>query len=155
MRRFLNDKSGNAVIGAAFMILIFCTIAFLIYSGISIYAKYQAAETELQRAITVTVDTCMVNTNVRDLELDIPAQTAETLLEDNLTQSGWTIGDNNWIKQNEDNIVYSLNDVKISIDGKTIQVTATFVMPVPWAMGNITHVSIPMQVRESVFYVEQ
>jgi hypothetical protein len=97
----------------------------------------------------------MVNTNVRDLELDIPAQTAETLLEDNLTQSGWTIGDNNWIKQNEDNIVYSLNDVKISIDGKTIQVTATFVMPVPWAMGNITHVSIPMQVRESVFYVEQ
>ena len=96
----------------------------------------------------------MINRNVRDLELDIPAQAAETLIKDNLTQSGWTIENENWMKRNGETLGYYLKDMQISFSGQTMQVQATFAMPVPWAMGDITEVWIPMQIRESVLYVE-
>ncbi len=155
MKRFFKDTGGNAVIGAVFIILVFCTLAFVIYSGFTVSSKYQAAEAELQRAVTVTIDTCMINTNVRDVDLDIPA-TAESALKDNLIQSGWTItGSGSWVKQNEDKLVYKLDDVEININDKTMQLEATFVTPLPWAMGEITEVKIPMQIRKSVLYIDQ
>jgi Flp pilus assembly protein TadG len=156
MRRFLKDTSGNAVISAAFIILIFCTLAFVIYSGVTVSNKYQAAETELQRAVTVAIDTCMINSNVRDVDLDIPATSAESVLKDTLTESGWTIADSgSWVKQYEDKLVYRLDDVEINIDDKTMRLDSDFVTPLPWTIGGLTEVKIPMQIRESIQYIDE
>lgn len=154
MRRFLKDTSGNAVISAVFIILIFCTLAFVIYAGVTVSSKYQAAETELQRAAIVAIDTCMINPNVRDADFDIPAASAESVLKNNLTELGWTIPDSgSWVKQNEDKLVYKLDDVVINIDDKTMRIDSDFVTPLPWAIGGLTEVKIPMQIRESVLYI--
>jgi predicted membrane protein len=156
MRRFLKDTNGNAVISAVFIILIFCTLAFVIYAGVTVSVKYQAAETELQRAVIVTIDTCMINPNVRDAEFDIPAASAESVLKDTMTESGWTIAENDsWVKQNEGKLVYKLDDVNININDKTMQLETTFVTPLPWAMRGLTEVKIPLQIQESVLYIDQ
>ena len=154
MRRFIHDNCGSAVIGTAFMILILCTLTFVIYSGVTVYANYQTAETELQRALTVTVDKCMENAHVRDLELSLPVGSAAELLEENMIQTGWILGNDNWIKKDGEKLVYGLEGVAIETEDQSMRLEGMFVMPVPWAMGDITEVRIPMQARVSVLYID-
>ena len=99
MKRFIKDTCGSAVIWTLFLILIFFTLSFVVYTGVTVYAKYQKCETELEREALVTVDMGMVNANVRDLSLDIPADTAQSLFEENLTKAGWTQEDGSWLKR--------------------------------------------------------
>lgn len=154
MRRFIQDNGGSAVIGAAFMILILCTLTFVIYSVVTVYANYQTAETELQRALTITADKCMENANVRDLELALPVGSAAELLEENMIQTGWILENNNWIKKDGEKLVYSLEGVAIGTEDQSMRFEGMFVMPIPWAMGDITEVRIPMQARVSVLYID-
>jgi hypothetical protein len=124
MRRFLQDTRGSAILWTLFLILILFTLSFVVYTGTTIYAKYQTCETELERAALVTVDAGLLNANVRDMQLDIPANIAQSLLESNLTEAGWTREDGRWV------------------------------MPKPWAMSGITEIRIPMTVLSSVLYIE-
>lgn len=154
MRRFLQDKRGSAIIWTLFLILIFFTFSFVVYSGVTIYAKYQTCETELQRAATVTVDTGLLNANVRDLQLDVPEDAAQLLLEDNLTEADWTQEGGKWAKYDGGKLIYALENIQITTEGKTLRIDGTFVMPSPWAVGDITEIRIPMTVLSSALYIE-
>jgi hypothetical protein len=90
MRRFFQDTRGSAILWTLFLILILFTLSLVVYTGTTVYDKYQTCETELERAALVTVDAGLLNANVRDLKLDVPADAAQSLLEDNLTDAGWT-----------------------------------------------------------------
>jgi hypothetical protein len=154
MRRFLQDTRGSAILWTLFLILILFTLSFVVYTGTTIYAKYQTCETELERAALVTVDAGLLNANVRDMQLDIPANIAQSLLESNLTEAGWTREDGRWVKYDGDKLIYALEDVQLSAKEKTLQLEAMFVMPKPWAMSGITEIRIPMTVLSSVLYIE-
>jgi len=154
MKRFFREKGGGAPIWVAFAILILFTLSFVVYSAVTVYAKYQTCETELERAAIVTVDMSMANPNVRDSVLNIPAIPAKTLLTNNLTDTGWTQEDGNWMKREGGKLIYSLEDMEITIEEKTMRIKAMFSMPAPWTIGGMDEIRIPMEVRSSVLYIE-
>ena len=154
MRRFVKDTRGSAVIWTLFLILIFFTLTFIVYTGVTVYAKYQTCETELERAVIITVDTGLLNANVRDLELDIPAVSAHSLLEDNLVESGWTKEDGNWVKRDVGKLIYALEDMQMKVAEKTMRIDALFTMPMPWQIDGIDKIHIPIKVLSSVLYIE-
>ena len=154
MKRFVRDKKGSAPVWAAFAILILCTLSFVVYAGVTVYAKYQMCETELERAAVITVDKSMVNANVRDVSLDIPSASAISLLEDNLTEAGWTRENGNWVKHDGGKLIYSLEDMATEVEAKTMKISAVFAMPLPWGIGGISEVRIPMKMQSSVLYIE-
>jgi hypothetical protein len=152
MKCFFRDQAGNAILWSLFLILILCTLSVIIYSTVTMYANYQTAEADLQRAATMSADISLENANVRDMQLDIP-DCAETQLEDNLTEASWVKEDNGWARYDEDEKLYSIKDMQIEIDGMTMQIKATFVMSLPWKIGDIDEFRIPMRVRSSILYM--
>lgn len=154
MKRFIREQSGSALIWSLFIMLILFTLTFMVYSGVTVYAKYQTCENELQRAATVTMDKSMVNANVRDLELNVPLAPAINLMEDNLTDAGWINEDGGWVKRDGEKLIYSFEDMEIEVHDRTMQIEAKFAMPLPWAIGDIFIVRIPMKVRASILYVD-
>ena len=154
IRCFIKDMRGSAIIWTLFLILILFTLTFVAYTGITVYAKYQTCETELQRAATVAVDTGLINANVRDLQLDVQADTAQSLLEESLTDAGWTKEDGSWVKYNGDKLIYALEDMQASVQEKTLRIDGTFAMPSPWTVGGKAEIRIHMTVLSSVLYIE-
>ena len=154
MKQFLKDNTGSAIIWAIFLILILITLSAIVYSGVTVYANYQACETELQRAATVSVDKSLLNANVRDLELDVPTIAAADDFYNNLTETGWTLEEGCWNRYENGRLVYSLDGMTVGIEGKTIRVTAIFTMPLPWGMGGLNTIHLSMNVRASVLYIE-
>ena len=154
MKRFWKDDAGSALLWMVFLILILITLSAVAYAGVTVYAKYQACKTEVQRAATVTVDKSMLNANVRDLILDVPAESAEESFYASLTETGWMLEDGCWNRYEGEKVVFSLEDMSVVADGKTMSISATMVIPLPWEIGDIGKVSIPMNVRSSVLYIE-
>jgi hypothetical protein len=154
MRRFVKDTRGSAIIWTLFLILILFTLAFVVYTGVTVYAKYQTCETELQRAATVAVDTGLINANVRDLQLDIQEDTAQSLLEESLMDAGWTKEDGSWVKYNGDKLIYALEDMQTSVQEKTLRIDGTFAMPSAWTVSGISEIRIHMTVLSSVLYID-
>jgi len=154
MRHFFQDKRGSAILWTLFLILILFTLSFVVYTVSIVYAKYQTCETELERAALVTVDAGLLNTNVRDLQLNIPEDAAQSLLEENLADAGWALEDGRWVKYDGEKLIYAIEDAQLSVQEKTLRLDATFVMPAPWAFGGVDAIRIPMTVLSSVLYIE-
>lgn len=154
MIRLIKDKKGSAYLWAAFVLLAMVMLAAVVYNGVGIYTKYQAAETELQRAATVTVDGSMENAAVRDLVLDIPAADAEELFFDNLRELGYEQSGGDWTKRIDNNTIYSLTDLEIKTEGSVMSVTAVLSVPLLWETGSAAVVRIPIQARSSVLYIK-
>lgn len=154
MKRFWKDSKGSAPIWAAFLILILFTVSAVVYSAVMIYAKYQTCETEVQRAATVTVDKNMENANVRDLILDVPAESAVESFYVNMTETGWVLEDGYWNRYKNDQLIYSLEDMTVDVEDKTVSISAVLAISLPWDIGGMGKVRIPLNVRSSVLYIE-
>lgn len=154
MKRFWKDHAGSALIWAAFLILILFTLSVVAYTGVTVYAKYQACETEVQRAAIVTVDKNMLNANVRDLELDVPDAAAEESFYASLTEAGWMLENGCWNRYEDGHNIYSLTDLSVDIESQTMRISAMLDIPLPWSIGDISEVHLPMNIRSSVLYIE-
>jgi len=154
MKQFFKEQDGNALLWPLFIMLILMTLSVVVYSGITIYAQYQACENELQQAAIVSADMNMENANVRDLMLDISSDAALMDFKANLERSGWRTEDNHWMKYESGKKMYSLEDVRIEITDEVIQIAGNCVIPLSWAIREETIVSIPMQVRASILYLD-
>jgi hypothetical protein len=154
MRYFFHDTRGSAVLWTLFLILVLFTLSAVIYTGIMVYAKYQACETDLERATIVTVDMSLLNSNVRDVELDIPAELAQGLIEDNLIASGWTREDGNWAKRDGGKLIYRLDATRITVAGEAMCVEATLALPLPWDIGGQPEITIPIVARCKVIFLD-
>ena len=154
MKRFWKDGTGSAIIWAIFLILILIMLSAVVYAGVTVYAKYQACETEVQRAATVTVDKNMLNSNVRDLVLDVPYAAAEGSFYVSLTEAGWTLEDGCWNRYEDGHLIYSLEDLAVDIEDQTMQISAMLDISLPWGIGDISEVHLPMNIRSSVLYIE-
>jgi len=154
MKRFWKDNTGSALIWSVFIILILMSLSAVVYAGMTVYSKYQDCETEVQRAAIITVDKNMLNANVRDLLLDVPAESAEESFYSNLIEAGWTLENGCWNWYEDGKSVYSLEDMFVDVDGKTVSISATMAIPLPWDIGDLSIVRFPINVRSSVLYID-
>jgi hypothetical protein len=154
MKHFIKDNTGSALIWTIFLTLILITLSVVIYSGVTVYAKYQSCETEVQRAATVTVDKNMDNAHVRDLVLDVPAESAVESFYSNMAETGFVLEGGCWNRYENDRLIYSLEDMAVDVENKTVRINSTLAIPLPWDIGSMSEVSIPLNVRSSVLYIE-
>lgn len=155
MKRFMKEQNGNAVLWALFTTLILCILSAVVYSAVTVYANYQVAEAELQRAATMSADTSMENANVRDLVLDVPAISAAESLYANLTEAGWVKEDDVWVRYDGEEALYSLEDMQVEITDMSMRIDATFEMPLLWEIGDMSDVRIPLRIQASILYVDE
>jgi len=142
MKRFWKDNSGSALVWSVFIILILMTLSAVVYAGMTVYSKYQDCETEVQRAALITVDTNMLNAY------------AEDSFYASLTETGWTLENGCWNRYEDGKSVYSLEDMSVDVDGKTVSISATMAIPLPWDIGDLSIVRLPINVRSSVLYID-
>lgn len=154
MSRLWKDKSGSAYLWAVFIILALVMLTAVVYNGVFIYTQYQTAETELQRAATVTVDGSLANADVRDLVLDVPTADAKALFNTNLQGLGYEHSGADWIKHVDGKTHYTLASLVVETDGKTITSTAVLAIPLMWKTATLTTVRIPIQARSTVLYID-
>ena len=154
MTKLIKDKKGSAYLWAALIMLAMVMLTAVIYNGVTVYTKYQSAETELQRAITVTVDGSIKNAAVRDLLLDVPVSDAEELFFDHLRELGYERGGTDWIKRVNGKLVYTLTGLEVQTDGRVMEITAVLAIPMLWETDNTAVVRIPIQARAAVLYIE-
>ena len=155
MKRFIKDTQGSTSLLAAFLAAALCILAVVVYAGAMVYSNYQTARTDLERAAIVSIDKNMLNPNVRDLEFNIPENTALAEFENNLTLIGLDQESNGtWQRFNDQALVYEFQDLSPSVHGEWLDVTGVFVMSVLWSFGDITEVSIPITVRSKVLYLD-
>jgi hypothetical protein len=155
MKILLQDTRGNASLWAAFAAAMLFVLAVTVYTGATLYSTYQTAQTELERAANVSVDASLLNANVRDLVLDIPADSAEQKVSANLISQGFAQEeDGDWARIQDGKPRYHLNDMQITVSGKELDITATLVMPLPWATGSLSTVKLPIHVESQVLYLD-
>ena len=154
MKKFISDTRGSSTLLSAFMVVSLCLIAVVIYSVMMVYANYQTASAELERAAIITIDENMLNPNVRDLELDIPHKALEDI-EDNLTSSGLhQSSEDVWQKLNGTTLVYELKDISVDVYDRCLDVSGKFVMPLRWSFGEYSEITIPITIRSRVLYLD-
>jgi len=153
MTRLIKDKKGSAHLWAIFILLAMVMLTAVIYNGVTVYTKYQSAETELQRAVTVTVDGSMENVAVRDLILDIP-EAGEELLFDHLRELGYDRDGADWTKRADGKTVYTLTELSVETDGRTMEIHAVLAIPLLWETDSAAVVRIPIEARVAVLYIE-
>ncbi len=153
MTRLIKDKNGSAHLWAIFILLAMVMLTAVVYNGVTVYTKYQTAETELQRAVTVTIDGSMENAAVRDLILDVPA-VGEELLFDHLRELGYERSGADWTKRVDGKTVCTLTDLMVETDGRTLKITAVLAIPLLWETDSAAVVRIPIQARASVLYID-
>lgn len=154
MKRFLQDERGNAVVWSAFLVLILFTLSFVVYGAVTIYSKYQNCETELERTAIVAVDQSMSNPKVRDMQLDIPATPALAALEQSLTGMGWAKENGSWVMRANGKNLYRLDGLVATADGRRLRITADCVMSLPWEIGGLKEVSIPIRAQTSILTID-
>jgi hypothetical protein len=154
MKRFLKDQSGYALLLPLFIILILLTFSLVIYSAVIISSKYQICENDIQRAATITVDKSMENANVRDILLDIPAESTTSNLESNLSEMGYTkVTDTAWSKAIDGKTSYSLEDVQVSVQNEVLTITGMIKAYLPWRITGYPFISLPVRVICRAFYI--
>ncbi len=94
-----------------------------------------------------------VGTDARLVQLDRSALHMNRAA--NLTGAGWVKEDDGWVRYDGDKKLYSLEDMQVEITDMTIRIDATFAMPLPWEIGDIGYVRIPMRIRTSILYVDE
>lgn len=154
MKHFWKGNTGSALIWSVFIIVILMTLSAVVFAGMTVYSKYQDCETEVQRASIITVDTNMLNANVRDLILDVPAEYAEDSFYASLTEAGWTLENGCWNRYEDGKSIYSLEDMSVDVDGKTLSISATMAISLPWDIGDLSIVRLLINVRSSVLYID-
>jgi hypothetical protein len=154
VNRFAKDTRGSAPLWAAFITVVLCMLSVLAYTGATLFSAYRSAQTELERAVSISVDVNMKNRYVRDLVLDIPQEPVLTVLGNNLESSGWEKGaDGTWKRFDDTHLVYALRGVNAEVHGDLLDVSAVFVLPLPWAIGSRTEVQIPVSFYTKVIYL--
>lgn len=155
MKRFFQDTRGSALIWAAFALLILFTLSFVVYTGLMVYTKYSACETELERAAVIAVDMNMENSNIRDVYINIPKQPALTDLENNLIAAGLVQSSSHaWKKLEDDELLYEIRSLNVTVHDEWVELSGLFSMPLPWTIGGQTEISIPIAVRSRVIFLD-
>lgn len=149
----IRDNRGSAYVMTAFLILLVCSLALVVYSVAITYNKYIQAQNDLERVLSVSVDEQLRNDHIRDLLVDVP-NTVPQAVENNLKACGWSPDGTDWVKTLDGTERYRLSDLQIALSGNDLMVRAKVSFPSPWSFGGIHHITIPLKTQVQVLYIE-
>jgi len=153
MKKFWHDTRGSSSLWAAFFCLILCTFSILIYIGATIYTKYHIAQTELERAATVSVDETLENPAIRDLITDVSTSKLIQAVENNLIQVGYhKAKSGEWRKEINGKWICSFQDLNLSVTGDHLYVSANLSLPLPWHIDAAV-ISLPITFQNKVLFL--
>lgn len=151
----LQNEHGNSILLTTFLLLAMMTISLVIYTISLVYAKYQAAQVELERAGSVSVDRNMENNNVRDLELNIPVTVTQMTLEANLMNTGWEEESaGKWVRRSGGQELYRVSNLNAVVNAGWMDTTGVWSMPLPCLSDTLPAIQIPIAVKSKVFYID-
>ena len=153
LKRFARDNRGSANLWVAFCILIFFMLAAVLYNAHTLYSKYYAVEEELTRCASITMDSNIRNAKLRDVITDVQYQPVVSVLEQNLTDRGWTREATDWAKYENGRWAYRLTNMNTSVSGSNLHLTATVTIPLPWKMANQLTVQFPLDLYAKILYI--
>ena len=153
LKRFARDNRGSANLWVAFCILIFFMLAAVLYNAHTLYSKYYAVEDELTRCASITMDSNIRNAKLRDVITDVQYQPVVSVLEQNLTDRGWTREATGWAKYENGRWAYRLTNMNTSVSGSNLHLTATVTIPLPWKMANQLTVQFPLDLYAKILYI--
>ncbi len=153
LKRFARDNRGSANLWVAFCVLIFFMLAAVLYNAHTLYSKYYAVEDELTRCASITMDSNIRNAKLRDVITDVQYQPVVSVLEQNLTDRGWTREDTGWAKYENGRWAYRLTNMNTSVSGSNLHLTATVTIPLPWKMANQLTVQFPLDLYAKILYI--
>ena len=151
----LENEHGNSILLSTFLLLAMMTISLVIYTVCLVYAKYQAAQVDLERAGSVSVDKSLENNNVRDLELGIPAEMTHAALEANLVNTGWEeVIPGTWAFGNGGQELYRVSGLSSAVNLGWMSTSGVWSMPLPWLTDVLPSIQIPITVKSKVLYID-
>ena len=153
LKRFARDNRGSANLWVAFCVLIFFMLAAVLYNAHTLYSKYYAVEDELTRCASITMDSNIRNAKLRDVITDVQYQPVVSVLEQNLTDKGWTREATDWAKYENGRWAYRLTNMNTSVSGSNLHLTATVTIPLPWKMANQLTVQFPLDLYAKILYI--
>lgn len=153
LKRFARDNRGSANLWVAFCVLIFFMLAAVLYNAHTLYSKYYAVEDEMTRCASITMDSNIRNAKLRDVITDVQYQPVVSVLEQNLTDRGWTREATGWAKYENGRWAYRLTNMNTSVSGSNLHLTATVTIPLPWKMANQLTVQFPLDLYAKILYI--
>lgn len=153
LKRFLKDESGGASLWAAFCVIIFFTLASLLYNVHTIYSKCYAVQDEMTRCAAITLDANVVNSKLRDTITDVEYQAALDVLETNLVEKGWTPESGGWAKFSGGKLNCRLTGMSVSVTGPNLRLSATVNIPLPWTVAGTEVVRFPLDLYARILYI--
>ena len=151
----VQNERGNSMLLSILLLLAMMLISLVVYTISLVYAKYQAAQVDLERAGSVSVDRNMANNNVRDIDLDIPASITQDDLEANLMITGWEEeSTGTWIRRAGGKEHYRVSGLVAEINAGWMNTSGIWSMPLPWLTDVLPAIQIPISVKSKVLYID-
>lgn len=147
------DRQGSAILWAIIIVIILMMIAAVLYNVFVLRSNYLSVRNELERCASVSLNSNVLNPNLRDMIIDVETAPVQTVLEGKLRASGWTGSGGSWEKKSGARTVYRMTGMHIEISGSRLRLHATVQIPLPLGVENSLMVAYPVDIYARIRYI--
>ena len=154
MRKYsMRQKTGSAPLWTIFIAIILISFSLLIYTTMSLRTNYMQAQTELERAVNVSIDINLQNQSVRDIQMKPDLHSVKASLEQNLVDLGYEkVSDTSWRMTKADKTIYLLKDLQLIQEQDQIHLQGEF--EISLLAGDMATVTIPIETKVQALFIE-
>ena len=154
MRKYsMRQKTGSAPLWTIFIAIILISFSLLIYTTMSLRTNYMQAQTELERAVNVSIDINLQNQSVRDIQMKPDLHSVKASLEQNLVDLGYEkVSDTSWRMTKADKTIYLLKDLQLIQDQDQIHLQGE--LEISLLAGDMATVTIPIETKVQAIFID-
>ena len=154
MRKYsIRQKTGSAPLWTIFIAIILISFSLLIYTTMSLRTNYMQAQTELERAVNVSIDINLQNQSVRDIQMKPDLHSVKASLEQNLVDLGYEkVSDTSWRMTKADKTIYLLKDLQLIQDQNQIHLQGE--LEISLLAGDMATFTIPIETKVQAIFIE-
>ena len=154
MRKYsMRQKTGSAPLWTIFIAIILISFSLLIYTTMSLRTNYMQAQTELERAVNVSIDINLQNQSVRDIQMKPDLHSVKASLEQNLVDLGYEkVSDTSWRMTKADKTIYLLKDLQLIQDQDQIHLRGE--LEISLLAGDMATVTIPIETKVQAIFID-
>ena len=148
-----NDQSGLMYLLLVFIIIAIGMVSIIGYSISMTQSIYQQAGRTLERAGNISVIITKQDENIRDINLGLTNDSIKNAFEQNLLNEGLVRSGAGWEYDNQGRMIYSLQNINLSVNGDVMQINAQMIIPLLWNIGqNTMQQDISVQTNSKMLY---
>ena len=154
MRKYsMRQKTGSAPLWTIFIAIILISFSLLIYTTMSLRTNYMQAQTELERAVNVSIDINLQNQSVRDIQMKPDLHSVKASLEQNLVDLGYEkVSDTSWRMTKADKTIYLLKDLQLIQDQDQIHLQGE--LEISLLAGEMATVTVPIETNVQAIFID-